>query len=105
MVTGRFQDTLPGALRELGRVDMAFVDGHHDEHATAAYFQQIVPHVPAGGVLVFDDIEWSEGMRRAWRAVRSDRRVRVAITLDEMGFCVVGTARKRAREIRVPLSL
>jgi len=105
VVTGRFQDTLSGALEALSRVDVAFIDGHHDEHATVAYFERIVPQMLAGGVLIFDDIEWSTGMRRAWRSVQADARVRATITLDDMGLCVVGASRGRARHVRVPLSL
>ena len=31
VVIGRFEDTLAGVLRELGTLDYAFIDGHHDE--------------------------------------------------------------------------
>jgi predicted O-methyltransferase YrrM len=68
---GRFVDLLPDVLQS-ARFDLAFVDGHHDENATLDYFRRIVPAMRAGGLLVFDDIGWSDGMARAWRVIRSD---------------------------------
>jgi predicted O-methyltransferase YrrM len=67
---GRFADVLPDLL-ESNVFDYVFVDGHHDEHATIEYFELILPRTRSGATMVFDDIDWSEGMRRAWRAIRS----------------------------------
>lgn len=71
---GRFVDVLPGVL-DGKRFDFAFVDGHHDEQATIGYFSQITPAMTASGVMLFDDIAWSDGMRRAWKAIRTDSAV------------------------------
>lgn len=90
IVTGRFQETLEPTLERLGVVDYAFIDGHHDERATIAYFEQIVRHLAPGAVGVVDDIVWSEGMTRAWRAIAGDARVGLAIDLGGVGLCVVG---------------
>lgn len=91
VVTGRFQDTLAGVLAEEAPVDMVFIDGHHDEEATLRYFQQVRPHLSTPGALViFDDINWSSGMRRAWDAVAGDAGVQHALSLGTVGLCVVG---------------
>lgn len=90
VVTGRFDETLPDVLDELGTVDYAFVDGHHDETATIAYFEQLLPHLTPGSVVVFDDIAWSEGMARAWTTIRGHPRVRSSVGLRMIGICVVG---------------
>jgi predicted O-methyltransferase YrrM len=88
---GRFQDTLRAALRQCGSVDFAYVDGHHDEQATINYFREILPFFSEGGVLVVDDIRWSEGMRAAWKAIRSNEGVRGGIDLGSAGLCVIGS--------------
>ncbi|MEM9439796.1 MAG: class I SAM-dependent methyltransferase [Pseudomonadota bacterium] len=67
--TGRFSVTLDPALEAMAPVDFAFIDGHHDEVATLNYLEQIKPHLADDAVLVFDDIAWSDGMRRAWRRI------------------------------------
>lgn len=81
---GRFEDTLPAALNE--RVDYAFIDGHHDDAATRRYFDQITQAAKPGAILVFDDIEWSDGMKRAWQTIRQDRRVEQAMAVEGVGL-------------------
>ena len=39
---GRFQDVLERILSNLKQVNFAFIDGHHDEHATLNYFREIL---------------------------------------------------------------
>jgi predicted O-methyltransferase YrrM len=67
---GRFADTLPPTLRDLQPVEFLFVDGHHDRDATLDYFAQARPHLAGTSTVVFDDIEWSEGMREAWTQIQ-----------------------------------
>lgn len=97
VVEGRFDQTLPGVLADAGRLDYAFIDGHHDEAATVAYFHALLPQLAPGAVLVFDDIAWSPGMQRAWQAISADPRVRVAVDLRAVGICVLGEEGPRAR--------
>lgn len=86
VVTGRFQDTLPGLLKN-SVVDYAFIDGHHDESATTQYFSEILAHAPGRALLAFDDISWSDGMKRAWAAVRQHPRVKTSVDLRVLGLC------------------
>lgn len=99
MVIGRFVDTLPGVLSR-GPIDMIFIDGHHDGDATVAYFNQIAPHLSPTAVVVFDDLRWSDGMKRAWETIANDERIGVAIDLGGFGVCFPGTG---GRRISVPI--
>lgn len=92
VVPGRFDQTLAGVLQATGPLDYAFIDGHHDEQATIAYFHQLLPALTPDAVLVFDDISWSPGMRRAWATILRDDRVRTSIGLRAVGICVLGPA-------------
>lgn len=76
VVLGGFQDTLSRTLSALPPVDLAFVDGHHQEHATIEYWHLLKPKLAEGAVVVFDDIAWSAGMRRAWRRIKNDEELR-----------------------------
>ncbi len=89
VVTGPFQDTLGDVLDRAAPVDYAYIDGHHDEQATQDYFQQLLPHLADESVLVFDDINWSEGMRRAWAAISAHPAVAVVADLYVVGVVVV----------------
>jgi predicted O-methyltransferase YrrM len=88
---GRFQDTLGEVLSECAPIDFVFIDGHHDEHATLAYFEQIFPFLSERAVLVFDDIAWSKGMERAWKTIVADKRIQICIDLFKLGICAVGS--------------
>lgn len=102
VVPGLFRHTLPGVLDRHHPVDLAFVDGHHDEHATLEYFDLVVPALADHAVVVFDDIRWSDGMARAWEAVQGHPRVHVAVDLDRVGVCVAGLPGPAARRYRLP---
>ena len=89
VVPGRFAETLPDVLAELQPIDFAYIDGHHDEHATTEYFEMLRPHLAPTSVIVFDDIHWSPGMTRAWDAIRRAPAVTVAVDARRVGITVV----------------
>jgi len=87
---GRFVDLLPDLLSR-HEFDYAFVDGHHDERATLDYFDAIRPRVRPGGVIAFDDVEWSDGMRRAWDAIRTSDGVGSSWKRHGIGFVALAS--------------
>lgn len=101
---GRFQQTLERAIADLDPIEFAFIDGHHEESATLGYWQQIAPHMTTPGVVVFDDIDWSDGMRAAWKALVDDPRFGVAVDLGDVGVCILGEEASGG-VIRAPLML
>lgn len=79
-ITGNFNQTFPQLLESLKNVDYIFIDGNHTYEATKQYFLKSKSHISDYAVLVFDDINWSEGMKRAWKEIKSDEDV--TLTLD-----------------------
>jgi predicted O-methyltransferase YrrM len=86
-VQGFFDATLPQTLRELPPVDFAFIDGHHQYRPTLDYADRILAQAAPDALLVFDDIRWSEGMKRAWRELARDPRFHFVLDLHELGVC------------------
>lgn len=86
LIPGEFSTTLPGALAQLGSIDLAFIDGNHQLEPTLAYFEAIKPYLHDGSIIIFDDIHWSNGMETAWNRVRKDPRVTVSIDLYYKGI-------------------
>jgi predicted O-methyltransferase YrrM len=86
---GRFSDTLATTLADLSPVDWVFLDGHHDEKATLGYMEQILPNLADEAILIFDDINWSDGMRRAWKQVVADPRFALTVDLRSLGLAIV----------------
>lgn len=89
VVAGRFQDTLKDILDTCVSVNYAFIDGHHDENATLAYFKQIIPFLSGRALLIFDDISWSAGMKRAWNTIKADERIKISVDLKQVGVCII----------------
>lgn len=101
---GPFAETLDRAAAELRPLQWAFVDGHHDEAATLAYTEQLLPVLAAEAVLVFDDIDWSPGMRSAWGALRRDPRFGLTVDLRTLGLAVVTAEPNPPRAVRLSYS-
>lgn len=96
VVSSVFQDVLPTLLPELAPIDYAFIDGHHDERATIEYYEQISPFLSPQSIVVFDDIRWSDGMRRAWSAVRSRPGPCATVNRRQVGVVLVDRAVSRS---------
>lgn len=101
---GRFQDTLEDAIESLAEVDYAFIDGHHDEQATLRYFDTLYGSLARPALLVFDDVAWSDGMRRAWQALCGDQRVSAAVDLGSLGICVISDTTAKRRYHTLPFA-
>ena len=90
LVSGRIEDTMAGALDAGAPIDSAFLDADHTEIGTIAPFEAIVPHLSPGAVVVFDDINWTSEMRRAWRRVSARPEVVAAYGVHRLGVAIVG---------------
>lgn len=84
---GWFGDVLDGVLADLGPVDYAFIDGHHEGEATLDYFRRLQPSLARGAVVIVDDIAWSSDMHAAWAEISGDAWVADPLDLGEMGIC------------------
>ncbi len=86
---GDFFETLGPILERHRPIDLAFIDGFHDGAATIEFFERLRAAVDREAVFVFDDIEWSAGMRSAWTAIVRDEGIETWSTVEKMGICVV----------------
>ena len=69
--------------------DYVFIDGNHQYEATLRYFYQLLPFVADGGLMVFDDIYWSQEMHKAWKEICDSPEVSVSIDLYFLGICYI----------------
>lgn len=82
---GNFSTTLVPALEAQRPVDFMFIDGHHDRDATLHYLAVARPYLAPSNILVFDDIDWSDGMREAWSEIGRSTQ---AYSLGNVGICL-----------------
>lgn len=86
VVVGPFSDTLEPVLDRCSPIDLMFIDGHHHEEPTLEYFEAALPRLDKGALVAFDDIRWSDGMRRAWARLESHPAVAWALDLHAIGL-------------------
>lgn len=86
LLQGQFKDTLPKALKEVPKLDYAFIDGNHRKQPTLDYFETCYQYAHEDSIFVFDDIHWSEEMEEAWDEICKDERVRLSIDLFYCGI-------------------
>ena len=88
--------------KERGELDLAFVDANHTYEATIRYADFLLNRLTEKGILVLDDIHYSEQMERAWRELKADPRVTTSMDLYHVGLLFVDTHYlKRHYRIRI----
>lgn len=83
---GQFNLTLPQALNQLDRMDLVFLDGHHQYQPTLDYFESVITKCHENSIIVLDDIYWSEGMENAWKSIIQRPEVTLSIDLFDIGI-------------------
>lgn len=66
--------------------DLVFMDGNHRGSRTLEYFQKLIKHINPEGVVIIDDIRWSESMLNAWKKIKNHNDVTLSIDLFRMGI-------------------
>ncbi|MEO5685184.1 MAG: class I SAM-dependent methyltransferase [Chitinophagaceae bacterium] len=86
IAVGNFDETLPAVLQKLTKTDLAFVDGNHRKIPTLQYFEQFLEHMNRPGILIFDDIHWSQEMEAAWLEIKNHPDSMLTIDLFFIGL-------------------
>lgn len=84
---GNIDNTLYKYARE--QLDLAYVDANHTYEATKRYVDFLLPRMTEKGIIVLDDIHYSEGMERAWEELKQDQRVTTTMDLYHVGMIFV----------------
>jgi len=92
--TGDFATTLSPLLEQLPALDFAFLDGNHRYEPTVEYCLQILPKMNANGVMILDDIHWSDEMEKAWEWVKTQETVTITVDLFFIGLVFFRTDNK-----------
>lgn len=86
---------------QIGYFDMIIIDGDHQYASTLRYKNKCNNLLNNKGLLVFDDIYWSEGMKQAWNEIRSDDQFNVYIDLFYFGIVTHDPAIKEKIDIKI----
>lgn len=83
---GTFEDVLDNVLANIPNPDLVFIDGNHTYEATLDYFNTVKANMTKG-VIILDDIYWSEGMMKAWQEIQAQSDV--CIDIFQFGIVVI----------------
>jgi len=88
-ILGDFQNTLQSKLEHIKTIDLAFIDGNHQEQATIKYFEKCLIYSNNNTILIFDDIHWSKGMENAWNYIKTHKKTTLTIDLFYIGIVFI----------------
>lgn len=71
------------------RPDYVFIDGNHRYAPTIDYFERLLPQIEEGGIIIFDDINWSAEMQAAWQEIVAHPAVSLSLDLYVLGICFI----------------
>ena len=69
IVEGLYENTL-NEVENIGiKYDILFIDGNHKYQPTIAYYEYLLKHTKNNVIFIFDDINWSDEMKKAWQYI------------------------------------
>lgn len=74
---------------------LIYIDGNHTEKATAKYVKALYDNLDEEGIIILDDIYWSGGMKKAWKALSKDQRFAFSIDLFDYGLLIKNNKHKQ----------
>ncbi|MCQ2251525.1 MAG: class I SAM-dependent methyltransferase [Bacteroidales bacterium] len=85
-IVSPFDNVLDDILSNNQPFGLIYVDGNHTYEATKRYYEMIAQHADDNTVAIFDDINWSKGMSKAWDEIKQAPKSYVAIETLRMGI-------------------
>ncbi len=82
------EEALARFAREQLPIDVAFIDGHHEEAATLHYVETVIPRLSREAVVILDDIHLTPGMERAWQSLARTSGIAAAVDVGRFGLLV-----------------
>lgn len=85
ILDGYFDSLLSEIEKKYPPPELVYIDGNHDYLPTLRYFNHFANYMKTG-IILFDDINWSANMRKAWKKIIADKRTVVSLDLFQMGI-------------------
>lgn len=85
-INKNFDQALPELLNSMPKLDLLYVDGNHQYQPTINYFKLALNKKHENSVFIFDDINWNEGMQKAWDEIKNHPEVTLSLDLFFVGI-------------------
>ena len=92
VINSLFEEAIDSMLQAPDdKIDLVYIDGHHEKVATIHYFNKLVSLLEPRAVVIFHDISWSYDMREAWELLSKRTEFSQAMDLGMIGVCIIKT--------------
>lgn len=71
---------------DLSQFDFVYLDGDHQYGPTLAYVRKLLTETDEEGIIILDDIHWSNGMYQAWKEIISWPECNCSLETQRLGF-------------------
>ncbi len=85
-VNASFDEYIPAYIQEHGYPAWTYIDGNHNYESTIRYFNLLRDRNNTDQVMIFDDINWSDGMKAAWQEICDHRDSTMTVNLFFVGI-------------------
>lgn len=86
LINGNFDEQLAPVLDKHPDINLVFIDGNHSYEATIRYYLELKNKLRSPMAIIFDDIYWSAGMKKAWNEIVADPENQITIDLYHLGL-------------------
>lgn len=86
LIIGNLDNVLDQSIHILPALDLVFFDANHRYTPTINYFKTCLTKKTENSIFIFDDINWSAEMQKAWREIKLHPDVTVTIDIYRMGI-------------------
>ena len=86
LVNGTFEDNIDAYLGSDRQIDMAFIDAIHTSEFVFSQFEIVVARLAPNGIVLLDDIYFSEDMKYAWKTMALSDRVKASAAIERVGI-------------------
>ena len=81
LTEGTFEDNVHAVVGDGPYIDIAFIDAIHTGAFVLPQFELVLERLKPGGLVLFDDIDFSEDMADCWSRLAHDPRVLAAVAV------------------------
>jgi predicted O-methyltransferase YrrM len=82
LTVGTFEDNIQIVLKTQEQIDVAFVDAIHTSDFVKPQFELVMAHLAPGGIVILDDIDFSDDMASCWKELAVDHRVAASFVFN-----------------------
>lgn len=88
---GTFEDSVESVIEQDERIDLAFIDAIHERDFVMTQLEIVLARSSGQCVVMIDDIDFSDGMRSAWKDIAADARFANAVQIgNRVGVVELG---------------